>query len=322
MNGSNENARRWGQRTVSGLLMLGLILGFALSASADSHQGGWKTTGWIGYEGQGETDLDVAGTPDPEFDFWDIGGGLKSQTMLGDSVSMSVGGDYRVVGYNFDGFGDFKNPWGTVHVFRFNPIFVYKMDEKWSLIGGPSLQLSVEAGADVGDSLTGGGVAGVRYKWSETLSIALGLVVTSQIEDSARFQPFALITWGISDNLSFDVKARNSRGGEFRLSYALGDNWKIGIGGGFRRERFRLDNSLGGSADQEFQRGKGGVGEEEAKVVNLSVAYAFSETLSLEGYGGVTVDGDFRLEDEYGKKIAKSDYDNSGYGGLRINFGF
>jgi len=309
MNGLNERDRKCGRFTAIGLLTSGLILCFAFSASAE---GGWTTTGWMGYEGQGDTDLD--NLDDGDFDFYNIGGGIKSSTMLGDSVKMSLGGDYRIVGYNFSDFPG-PDPWGTVHVFRFNPMFNYRINEKWSLMGGPSLQISAEAGADVGDSLTGGGAAGVGYKWSDTLSIALGIVVTSQIEDSAWIQPFALITWGITDNLSFGVEARNSRGGEFRLSYALGDSWTLGVGAGLRRERFRLD-------DDGRPLAKDGVGEEEAKVLNLSVKYKFSETLSLEGYGGITVDGDFRLEDEDGDKIAKSDYDNSGYGGIRINFGF
>lgn len=309
MNGLNENVRRRGRWTAIGLITLGLVLCFGFSASAQD-DGGWKSTGWIGYEGQGETDLDRTGGGD--FEFWNIGGGLKSSTMLGDSVVMAIQGDYRVVGYDFGGLGGVE-PWGTVHVFRFNPMFTYIMNEKWSLIGGPSLQISAEAGADVGDSLTGGGSAGVGYKWSDSLSIAFGVVVTSQIEDDAWIQPFVIINWGITDNLALAMEGTNSRGGEVRLSYALGDNWEVGIGAGFRRERFRLDDD-GGPKD--------GVGEEEATVVNLRVAYKFSDTLAIEGYGGTTVDGEFRLEDEDGDKIAKADYDDSGYGGVRIKFGF
>jgi hypothetical protein len=251
----------------------------------------------------------------PDFDYWNIGGGIKSATMLGDSVKMTLGGDYRAVGYNFGSTGALPDPWGTVHVFRLNPMFTYKMDEKWSLIGGPSFQISAEAGADAGDSLTGGGVVGVGYKWSDTLSIALGIVATSQIEDDAWIQPFALITWGITDSLSFGVEANSSRGGEFRFTYALGDSWKIGLGAGLRRERFRLDND-----GRPFY--KDGVGEEEAKVVNLSVAYKFSDTMSVEGYGGTTVDGEFRLDDENGHNRIHKDYDNAGYGGIRLKFGF
>jgi hypothetical protein len=109
------------------------------------------------------------------------------------------------------------------------------------------------------------------------------------------------------------MEGTNSRGGEIRLGYAIGDNWEVGIGAGFRRERFRLDDD-GPVTD--------GVGEEEATVVNLRVAYKWSSNLTIEGYGGTTVDGEFRLEDEDGDKLAKSDYDDGGYGGIRLKFGF
>lgn len=306
MNGLNENVRRRGRWTAVGLITSGLILCFGFSASAQDG-GGWKSTGWIGYEGQGETDLDGGG----DFDFWLIGLGLKSSTMLSDNVGMSLGGDYRAVGYDFSPF----NPWGTVHVLRFNPTLTYLLDDKWSLIGGASFELAAEAGADVGDAITGGGTAGVGYKWSDTLSIAVGVTVVSQIEDDAWIQPFVIINWGITDNVALAMEGTNSRGGEVRLSYALGDNWEIGIGAGFRRERFRLD-------DDGRARNKDGVGEEESTVVNLRVTYKFSDTLAIEGYGGTTVDGEFRLENEDGDLIDKADYDDAGYGGVRIKFGF
>ena len=305
MRSLNRSGRRRERWTAIGLAASSLILCFELSASADSH-GGWKTTGWLGYEGQGDTDIEVAG----DFEFWMVSGGLKSAKMVNDSLVVTLQGDYRAVGYDFVGSDD---PLDTIHVFRFNPMLTYMLNDKWSLTGGPSFQLSAESGADAGDAVTGGGSAGVGYKWSDNLAIALGVVVTTQIEDDARVQPFVVINWGITESLSLGMEARNSRGGEAQLSYALGDHWELGIGAGFRRERFRLDDA--GLI-------KDGVGEEESTVVNLRVAYKVSETFTIEGYGGTTVDGELRIENKDGDKIGKSDYDNAGYGGVRLKFGF
>ena len=110
MNGLNQNEGTRGRCIALGLITSGLIFCFAFSSSAQA-DGGWKTTGWIGYEGQAETDLDNV---DADFEFWNIGGGLKSQTMLTDSLKMSIGGDYRAVGYNFGGFSPFSDPWGKL----------------------------------------------------------------------------------------------------------------------------------------------------------------------------------------------------------------
>jgi hypothetical protein len=288
-----------------------MILCFALTASAQS-DGGWKTKSWVGYEGQGKTDLDNGG----DFDFWMLAMGLKSSKMMGDSMALTLGGDYRAVGYDFSDGAAAGRPWGTVHVVRFDPMLTYMMNEKWSLIGGANFQLSAEAGADVGDSLTAGGVMGVGYRWSKTGNVALGVVATSEIEDDAFIQPFVLVNFGITDNLSFNMEARNSRGGQAKLSYALGDKWTLGLGVGVRRERFRLDGS--GPAALH----KDGVGEEEAKVVNLSVAYQYSDALTIEAYGGSTADGEMRVENKTGSSHVKSDYDDAGYGGIRFKMGF
>jgi hypothetical protein len=215
-----------------------------------------------------------------------------------------------VVGYDFSGPGD---PLDEIHVFRLNPTLTYILNEKWSLMGGPSLQISAESGAKVGNALTGGGSFGAGYKVSDDLTIALGVVVTSQLEDDAWIQYFVLINWGISDNLSLNMEARNSRGGELKLTYALGDSWTFGVGAGFRRERFRLDSR--GAIDK-------GVAQEESTVVSLHVSYRISESLVLEGYGGTTLDGNLRLENKDGDKIGESDYDNAGYGGVRLSFAF
>lgn len=153
LNGRGRERKNW---TAFGLLTSSLILCFTLAASADSYDG-WKTTGWIGFEGQGETDIDVAG----DFEFWMVGGGVKSAKMVNDSLMLALQGDYRAVGYDFVGSDD---PLDTIHVLRLNPMLTYVLNDKWSLIGGPSFQLSAEAGADVGDAVTGGGSAGVGYK--------------------------------------------------------------------------------------------------------------------------------------------------------------
>jgi hypothetical protein len=306
MNCFNENDRKWGHGAVIGFLTLGLVLSFALAASADS-DGGWKTTSWIGYEGQGDSDLDEGG----DFEYWMIETGLKSSTKMGDSTIVSLGGDYRAVGYDFGGLGG--NLWDTVHVTRLNPMLTYLLNERWSLTGGAVFQISAESGAKIGDSLTGGGSAAVGYKWSDTGSIVLGVLVASEIEDDALIQPFVLLNFAITDNIGFTMDATSSRGGAFHLTYAPADKWKLGVGGGFRRERFRLDNN--GPV-------KKGVGEEEATELNAFVAYQFTDSFQIKAYGGSTIDGDLRIETKTGKKITDSDYDNAGFGGVRISLAF
>ena len=119
--------------------------------------------------------------------------------------------------------------------------------------------------------------------------------------------------------MRLNVESSSSRGGDIRLGFTFLDDWTVALGYGFRRERFRLDDdglnqTQGGRAE--------GVGEEEAHVANASLAYAFSTTMGIEFYVGTTIDGEFQLDDEDGRKLAKSDYDDAMYGGARFTFGF
>ena len=152
------------------------------------------------------------------------------------------------------------------------------------------------------------------------MSLLLGFLVRSEIEDDAYVQPVVVVNWGISEALRLSMEAATSRGGEVRLGYSFNDNWKIGMGIGFRRERFRLN---GVDAVIIFAGNReNGVGEEEATTVTGRVVYTFDAGPAIELYAGATVDGKFTLENQNGEKIAKSDYDDGGFGGILLKFPF
>ena len=194
-----------------------------------------------------------------------------------------------------------------------------KLTEVLSLLMGPSLEFSGETSADLGDSLKAGGKVGIGYQFSDDLRITLGVVVSSEIEDDVYIQPLVHFDWSITDDVRLGMHADASRGGDVRLGYTFFEDWTVAVGGGFRRERFRLNDD--GPSVFPFDR-RDGVGEEEATVLSARLSYAFTDKLTLEGYVGGTLDGEFRLENERGHRILKSDYDDAVYGGFRFELGF
>ena len=277
----------------------------------------WKTRAFAGVEFQGDTDLDGGG----EFSFWMISGGVSSGRMVSDNVKIGLNGDYRAIGYDFNvppvavGLGSVRvDPWDTVHVLRLNPLLTYLINDRWSVIGGPIVEFSGEESANFGDSLRGGGLFGFGYR-RDKFYVAFGVLAMTEIEKDARIQPFVLIDWKITKGLALGLKADNSRGGEFRLSYAFTDKFNLGFGIGVRRELFRLNGDGPGIR-------RDGVGEESSTVAKITAVYQINKKLAIEGYGGVTVDGEFRLENKTGKKIAQADYDDAGFGGMKLRFSF
>jgi hypothetical protein len=289
---------------------------------AESHQKSkdeaWKTSAFTGLEFQGETDLDRRG----DFKYWMISGGVSTGRMVGDNVKVALKGDYRAVGYDF-GIPNAvvaSDPWETVHVLRLNPVLTYLINDTWSILGGPIVEFSGEENANFGDSLNGGGLVGFGYT-RDKLYLAFGVLAVSQIEKDARIQPFVIVNWNITNGLALGLKGDTSRGGEFRLDYSFTDNFTLGFGIGIRRELFRLNGDGGPGAGPGTSR-QDGVGEEFATVAKITAVYQINKMIAIEGYGGVTFNGEFRLEDEDGLEIAESDYDDSGFGGVNLRFSF
>ena len=96
----------------------------------------------------------------------------------------------------------------------------------------------------------------------------------------------------------------------------------LGAGIGFRRELFRLNDESRNLPVTAPITIKKGVGEESSTIAKFTVGFRATDEITIEGYFGTTVDGEFRLEDKRGNKIASSDYDDSGFGGVNLRFGF
>ncbi len=282
----------------------------------------WKVDAWTGAEYQGDTDLDGSG----DFKFWMVGGGVNASRKAGDNVKVALKADYRAIGYDFNGViapdaGSVVEPWETVHVFRFNPIMTYEFGNSWSVLGGPIFEFSGEGKAQFSDSVRGGGLIGVGWK-GERIFVAIGAIALTELEEDVRIQPFVMFDWAIAKGLSLGLKADTSRGGELRLGYAFNESISLSGGVGFRRERFRLNGDSGGLPAGFSGLRQDGIGEESSTVGKITMAWNLNERFTLEGYGGVTVGGEFRLENENGNKIRTEDYDSSGFGGLGLRMHF
>lgn len=288
-----------------------LIASLLLAGSASAQSNDWRVNGYLGFEAQGETDLDRSALGD--FQFWMPNFGIGATKRLSDSLSVSLKSDYRVIGYDFDLAGGVE-PWETVHVARFNPTLEIRLAERWSLISGPIFEISAESSADFEDSLRGGGSVAIGYQ-GDDFKVAVGILARSEIEDDVYLLPILVVDWGIVDDLRLNGDFSTSRGGDMRLGYTFLDDWTASIAFGYRRERFRLN-------DDGPLIGEDGVGQEEAAIFKTLLGYRFNDHYRIEAYIGTTIDGDFRWETDTGKKIADSDYDDAVFGGVQFSFGF
>ena len=202
------------------------------------------------------------------------------------------------------------NPWNDIHTLSLSGRLRWAIDDRWTLFAIPTLRSSIESGADLGDGIQGGGLAGFSYRISDRLSIGPGIGVMTKIEADPSVFPLLIVNWKISDTLSLRTGRGlgATRGPGLTLAWKFARSWEFSFGGRYETFRFRLDKD--GVVPN-------GIGEERSIPIYSGLSYALSPQAKLSLLGGINVNGELRTETENGKDFIKEDYDNTGFiGGL------
>ena len=286
-----------------------LLIGSGAAASAEN---AWHGSLTVGADYQAWTDID---DPDGEFDFWHGNIAANAQRRLGDDSRFAVAlrGEYRVFGYRFDGL-PFPDPWDDAHVVRLSPRLMFAINDTWSLFGGPIAEFSGESGVRFSKAIRGGALFGAQWKPREGLSIGLGVLGITAIEDDFLIQPIIIVDWQITEELRLTTQSWTSRGGRLEFIYDFADSWSAGLAGGRERERFRLDRSSNATSE--------GVGVESSIPITLTISKTLRNKLRIDVYGGVALSGELRVETKTGANVGVSDFDRSFYGGAAVTVPF
>jgi len=209
--------------------------------------------------------------------------------------------------------------WKDTHAASVFGLFGWKASESWTIVAGGLFKLAGETGADVGDSVTGGGLLGFDYQASDTLTVGVLLGVMSQIEDDTAILPVPTVDWRFADKWRLQFGLLGSLGHPGlgpELSFKPSDAFELGLGLAFQKRRFRLDDHVNNSA-----RGPNpnldGVGEETGVPLYVRLRWAPQKTLFFDVFGGVTTGGRVRVENQNGNRINESGYDAAPILGVR-----
>ncbi len=226
------------------------------------------------------------------------------------------------MGYGFDeydfsgssGFGG-RKPWDDIHTMRLSIPVRWKMSPKWSGFISPTVRSTGEKGADFNDTISGGGFAGLSYRFSDRLTIGPGVGVMTKLEDSTRFIPLLVFNWKISDTLNFGTGRGGgaAAGPGLALEWRPTRSWALSFGGSYKSYRFRLDEN--GDVPS-------GIGDDRSFPIFAGVEYKFTPLIRMALIGGVSVGGELRLEDENGKTVSEVDYDPAGFAGVTFSARF
>lgn len=207
-------------------------------------------------------------------------------------------------------------PWEAVH--RVSLELPVRMDVSGNLMlhARPTLRLRYEAGADQSQARQVGAVLGASWSVGEGLRIGPAVAVFTEIEgDGLSVNPGAVLDWEITDRLTLSsglAREPGSHGG-LALNYAVSDDLRLGIVGGYGTDRFRLNAS--GPVP-------GGIGEDRRLPIVATLDYDPAPGVSVSGFAGAALDGELRVEDASGTLVDQRRYDPAPLLGASIRFAF
>jgi hypothetical protein len=272
----------------------------------------WSTFIRGGYVYQFDTDMDNSNgsfTTDRFF----VQPGITYSPDYTRSYSLAFG--YGYDGYDFtgeNGFGALR-PWDDIHSFRLSAPIRFTKGQNWSFFIVPTIRVTGESGADLNDSLTGGGFAGFAYKFNERLTIGPGIGIVTQIEDDASIFPVLIINWKITDTLSLETGRGlgATLGPGISLNWQMTEQWNLTLGGRYEKLRFRLDDKA---------ETPNGIGQDTSFPVFGGVTYNINPSAKVSLIGGFETSGELQLEDHNGNVLEQQDYENAAFLGFSFYF--
>jgi len=275
---------------------------------------GWGLSVSGGYAHYFDTDVDSGGSFSKDSAL--IQAGVRYAFTPDRSAVLSVG--YGFENYDFSGSTGFggANPWSDLHTLRIGTPVIWGLDDRWKIFVIPTVRFQGELGADVGESLSGGGFVGFSYKFNDRLTIGPGFGAITQLEDNPTYFPVLIIDWRISEQWSLSTGRGfgATLGPGLVLAWKPLDDWRFGIGARYERARFRLDENNAAAPN--------GVGEDRNQPVFLAAEYSPNPGLSVSVIGGAQMGGDLKLDDQDGNRLNESDYAAGAFVGFTFDLRF
>ncbi|MEL6741423.1 MAG: DUF6268 family outer membrane beta-barrel protein [Planctomycetota bacterium] len=204
--------------------------------------------------------------------------------------------------------GRLSTPFDTVHEYDIYAGIESSISGDWSWYAGARISSGGESGADFNDTLTYGGLFGVRYQATDTLAIGVGLNISTQLEDDVWIIPIPSIDWQIDEGVRLFTEFRR-----IGLGFQITDSLEIGAWGRFERHEFRLNDDPGTPE---------GVVRETRFPIGFFAEFQPATNISIRAEMGGTAFGEFEIIDENGDELFDTNIDTSFALGLHLNVRF
>ena len=228
-------------------------------------------------------------------------------------AQLNLGFDYEHSHYDFHGATGFiagvSSPFANVDRETLSARFAQHLSQEWSYFVGGNLLFSGEEGARFGDSIEGLFYAAPQYSFSDSLTVGLGVAVSTRLEKTVSVLPLPTFDWDITKRWNLGT---NGEAG-LTLTYTPSEDWAFSLGGHYEFRDFRLDKN--GPLP-------GGVGRDTRIPVLLTAAWHPDHRISAEVGLGVYLGQNFELLDSSGNTVADIDADSAPFLMVRLGYRF
>ena len=219
-------------------------------------------------------------------------------TLKTESGDLGFGAFYEYSDYDLGNLSDDELTFNTL---AFDAFWKGMINDNWGyfLYGGITLAASTDA--NLGDGVTGTGAGGVRYVWSETLSLGVGAGVSSRLEDDPAVLPVIALNWQINDRWNL----RTLNGAILTFDWSGENTFLVDLGVKYQRREYRLDVD-GDDASMT----------EKMITAEVGATYRFSPQFALRGFVGVAAGRNIELRQD-DSEVADEDVDAAPFFGVR-----
>jgi hypothetical protein len=309
------------------LLVAGPALGQIVDIPAilDSDLNAPPMSATVQYGHQFQADVEDAGTKiarDTAFF------GLNQRFKLGERTTLFTLETYTLHAYDFSGRSGTNNRyrWDDVHRIVLAGMVGHDLNENWRLLGGAMIRSWGEGGAQFGDTLSGGLLAGFDYHTGPDFSIGLIVGALSKLGGGVGLIPVPTLRWNMTPDWHLNVGMVQlvDPGVGAMISHDFTKELSLGAGFTYQSRQYRLADKtrVTPTGARPNRTDDGGIGQETEFPVFAVLRYQPTPKIQLDVHGGVALGGNVRVEDEDGGRIRDDDYDPAGLLGLKAQFLF
>jgi Domain of unknown function (DUF6268) len=236
------------------------------------------------------------------------------------NLQLGLAANYEYDNFQFTGLNFYApRPWTYINSFGGSFSALYSLNDKWSVMLVPILQVAGEHGADLSRSLIYGGAGAAVYSFGQDRTIGLGVGALNNLEQASVF-PFIMVNWKFNEwlRLSTPYRAGPSGPGGVELTYFPikgNKDLRIGLGATYLSKRFRLSENSRNSLSN-------GIGEYDTIPVFARVSYRILPVVDVNLYGGASLYNYILVDDPHGGRLFHSHQNVAPFIGIGLSLNF